>query len=476
MGIRRCLAFLAFFSLLLNLVIRSQVTLGPLAQDFESENLKQAPLTKSSPMFSRFAMLVVSFNRTFGGSGNDYTYSVIQTVDGGFLLAGGTDSFGSGGSDFWIIKTNSSGQMQWNKTYGGSGNEEAHSVVQTSDGGFAILGTTSSFGSGIYDFWLVKINSSGNLLWSRTYGGTSVDDGWAIIELANGELALSGWTSSYGDGSGDFYLVKTDENGNPLWNRTYGGSQLDVLSCIREVSDGGFVLAGYTYSYGAGGSDFWLVKTDSNGNQLWNRTCGGMSEDYCFSVVQTNDGGFAALGSTSSFGAGVYDFWLVKLNEAGSVLWNKTYGGLGYDEGWAIMQTPEGDLGLVGWTESFGSGKSDCWLITTDAQGNVKSEKTWGGTDYDYAYSGVLMPTKSYVLVGQTASFGVGNYNSLLIVFSKLGDVNRDGIINVLDLILVANALGTHPSDPKWNPSADLNQDGNINVLDLIVVATYLGT
>ena len=473
---RRFLAFLVLLFLLVSLMARGEVSFAVLAQDSKNGNLEQVPLLNGLPESSRFAMLVVSFNRTFGGSENDYFYSVINTLDNGFLFVGGTDSYGSGDTDFWIVKANSSGRMQWAKSYGRAGKEEAHSVVQTSDGGFAILGTTSSFSSELeYDFWLVKIDSLGNLLWNRTYGGTGTDDGWSIIELASSELVLVGWTSSYGNGSGDSYLIKTDRDGNLLWNRTYGGPQLDVSSSIREAVGGGFILAGYTYSLGAGASDFWLIRTDAWGNQVWNRTLGGIGDDFCFSVARTTDGGYAALGSTSSFGAGVYDFWLAKLDQTGIVLWNRTYGGSGYDEGWTIIQASGGDLGCVGWTESYGSGKSDCWLIATDAQGNIKSEKVWGGTEYDYAYGGVLASNKVYVLAGQTTSFGIGGYDSLLLGLGKLGDVNRDGIINVLDLILVANALGTHPGDPKWNPGADLNQDGSINVLDLIVVATYLG-
>jgi len=201
-----------------------------------------------------------------------------------------------------------------------------------------------------------------------------------------------------------------------LWSKTYGGADEDcAYSVVIQTSDGGFVLVGSTYTYGAGGSDFWLVKTDNLGNMQWNKTYGGTNEDYGFSVIQTFDNGYVIAGSTSSFGAGVYDFWLVKTDHLGNPIWNKTYGGAGYDEALLVMQTASNKLALVGWTESFGSGNSDCWLIITDSQGNIQWNKTYGGESYDYTYSAVSTADGGYVLAGQTRSFGAGSYDFLLI-------------------------------------------------------------
>jgi predicted secreted protein len=358
--------------------------------------------------------------RTYGGINDDCAYSIVLDSDGGYVLAGYTYSFGAGGCDAWIIKTDYFGNMQWNKTYGGFGHDEAHSIIRTSDGGFAIAGVTDSFGLGGFDAWLIKTDSGGNPLWNKTFGGSGNDEAWSIIEDADGGFAIAGWTTSFGMGGGDFWLIKTDASGNVEWNRTYGDIFFEAANSLKKTRDDGFILAGSTYSYGAGGSDFWLVKTDNLGNVQWNRTYGGPGEDYGFSVVQTFDGGYAIAGSTNSFGAGVYDFWLVKTDYSGQHMWNKTYGGSGYDEAWLIMQTSNNELALVGWTESFGSGNSDCWLIVTDSQGEAQWNQTWGGENNDYAYSAILGIYGQYILCGQTRSLWTNDGDILLITIWKI--------------------------------------------------------
>jgi len=226
--------------------------------------------------------------------------------------------------------------------------------------------------------------------------------------------------------SGDFWLVRTDALGSMEWNRTYGGALLEAANSVVQTSDGGFVLAGSTYSFGSGGSDFWLVKTDDLGNMQWNRTYGGTGDDFGFSVAPTSDGGYAVAGGTSSFGAGVYDFWLVKTDSAGNSLWNKTYGGAGYDEAWVVLQKPNSEFALVGWTESYGSGNSDCWLIATDDQGNMLGSRTWGGTGNDYAYAAAFIGG-GYVLAGQTQSYGNGSNDFLLLEILEVSSIGAGG-------------------------------------------------
>jgi predicted secreted protein len=352
---------------------------------------------------------------------------MVQTPDNGFALAGATYSFGAGGADFWLVKIDSLGSVQWNKIYGGTANDEAHSITRTSDGGYAILGTTDSFGAGGSDFWLVKTNSSGKMLWNKTYGGSSTDDAWSIKEVPGGNLVLAGWTASFGAGSGDFWLVKTDPNGNMLWNKTYGGPLLEIANFVQQTSDGRYILFGSTYSFGAGSSDFWLVKTDAAGNEQWNKTYGGTTDDYGFSAVETLNG-YALAGSTSSYGAGVYDFWLIRTDQLGNAMWNKTYGGNAYDEAWSILQTANHDFILAGWTESFGAGSSDCWLVETDELGNMQWNITWGGTNYDCAYSALQCSDENLVLTGATQSFGAGSTDFLLV---KIQAVTNIAIIDV---------------------------------------------
>jgi protein involved in ribonucleotide reduction len=311
------------------------------------------------------------WTKTYGGNGEDVAFDLVHTNDGGYALAGVTNSSGAGNYDFWLVKTDSSGNMQWNRPYGGTGNDVASALVQTTDGGYALAGTTDSFGAGSDDFLLVKTDASGNMQWNKTYGGTGNDVASALVQTSDGGYALAGSTNSFGVGSDDFLLVKTDSSGNMQWNRPYGGTGNDVASALVQTSDGGYALAGSTNSSGAGNYDFWLVKTDASGVMQWNETYKGANDDEAYALVQTTDGGYALAGYTYSLGAGNNDFWLVKTDASGNMEWNKAYGGTGSDWASALVQTSDGGYALAGTTYSFGTGKADFWLVKTDASGVV---------------------------------------------------------------------------------------------------------
>ncbi|KXA90982.1 hypothetical protein AKJ57_02910, partial [candidate division MSBL1 archaeon SCGC-AAA259A05] len=252
------------------------------------------------------------WSRIFGGELGGGAESLVQTPDGGYALAGGTKSYGAGSWDFWLVKTDNQGNKEWSRTFGGENSDWANSLVQTSDGGYALAGWTESFGAGENDFWLVKTDNQGNKEWSRTFGGWDSDAGLSLVQTSDGGFALTGGTESYGAGSWDFWLVKTDPQGNKEWSRTFGGENWDAPDSLVQTSDGGFALAGGTKSFGAGSYDFWLVKTDPQGNEEWSRTFGGENWDWARSLVQTSDGGYALAGWTESFAAEKDDFWLVK--------------------------------------------------------------------------------------------------------------------------------------------------------------------
>jgi len=356
------------------------------------------------------------WNKTYGGTGTDFAYSVVQTGDGGYALAGETRSYGAGFADFWLVKTDSSGNMQWNKTYGGTGTDVAYSVVQTGDGGYALAGQTDSYGGGGMNFWLVKTDSSGNMQWNKTYVGTGLDEAYSMVQTGDGGYALAGDTTSYGPGDRDFWLVKTDSSGNIQWNKTYGGASSDLASSVVQTGDGGYALAGYTDFYTIPGlADFWLVKTDSSGNMQWNKTYGGAGSDVAQSVVQTGDGGYALAGYTRSYGAGSYNFWLVKTDSSGNIQWNKTYVGAAFDVASSVVQTGDGGYALAGQTDSYGAGISDFRLVKTDSSGNMQWNKTYGGAGTDVASSMVQTGDGGYALAGGTDSYGAGSYDFWLI-------------------------------------------------------------
>jgi predicted secreted protein len=308
-----------------------------------------------------------AWTKTFGGSGNDRGHSVQQTSDGGYIIAGSTDSYGAGSDDVWLVKADSSGNLAWNKTFGGPSEDNGSSVQQTSDGGYIIAGSTDSYGAGSDDVWLIKADSSGNLAWNKTFGGPSEDHGYSVRQTSDGGYIIAGATASYGAGNDDVWLIKADSSGDMAWNKTFGGSGDDYGHSVQETSDGGYVIAGATASYGAGNDDVWLIKADSSGDMAWNKTFGGSGDDYGHSAQETSDGGYVIAGATGSYGAGSADVWLIKADSSGSMAWNKTFGGSGNDYGHSVQETSDGGYIIAGTTDSYGAGGYDIWLIKVTA-------------------------------------------------------------------------------------------------------------
>lgn len=320
------------------------------------------------------------WSQTYGGASYDTAQSVVETSDGGYAIAGGTTSFGAGEYDFWLIKTDAYGNKLWNWTYGGINHDYAYSLIETSDRGFALIGTTGGTGSFLgeeYDVLLVKTDEYGNMEWDRTYGGKSGDNARCLVETSDKGYAFAGYTD-FSSGGCDFWLVKTDMYGNMEWDRTYGkideeitqmgGGTYNRGSSLVETSDGGFAMAGCTRSYGAGLDDFWLIKTDAYGNIEWNQTYGGVNSEIASSLVKTSDGGYTIAGYTDSFGAGARDFWLVKTDAYGNMEWNQTYGGEGYEDANSLVETSDGGYILAGAVDSV-TPVSDWWVVRTDAYG-----------------------------------------------------------------------------------------------------------
>jgi predicted secreted protein len=416
----------------------------------------------SGPMLLAFLIVIFSFGsciqagksveppatewtQTFGGIDVDIARSLIQTSDGGYLVGGETSSFGAGDKDFWLVKVDSAGNHEWNQTYGGPNADILFSLVATSDGGYVLAGRTRSFGAGATDAWLVKIDASGNMEWNQTYGGPRVDVAHAVIPTTDGGYALAGYTTSFGADGQDLWLVKTDSSGSLEWRKQHGGVGDEDSRSIIETGDGGYALAGFTTSFGAGGEDFWLVKVDSAGNHEWNQTYGGANNDMVFSMVAVDDGGYALAGRTQSFGAGGRDFWLVKVDSAGNHEWNQTYGGASNDPAHSVVEnnviTTNNGYALAGFTTSFGAGGQDGWLIKTDVNGTAEWNQTYGGSTNDVLNSLVTTTDGGYALAGFTTSFGAGGEDFWLVKVAPLEYTiiihsNPTGVIFTVDSLL----------------------------------------
>ncbi|PNX46179.1 MAG: hypothetical protein BV457_08145 [Thermoplasmata archaeon M9B1D] len=304
------------------------------------------------------------WNKTFGGNDDEEGESVQQTNDGGYIIAGYTKSFGAGMKDVILIKTDASGNQEWMKIFGGTNDEEGYSVQQTTDGGYIIAGATSSFATGGRDMWVIKTNTSGDAQWTRSIGGLQSDGAFSVQQTTDGGYILTGWTFSYGTGYlGSIWLVKIDELGYTQWHKVFGGTDADRGYAVQQTSDGGYIITGYTGSFGAGLYDLILIKTDESGNQTWMKTFGGTGRDYGNDVKQTTDGGYITVGYTLSYGSGGDDVWVIKTDTLGNEQYNATYGGTSSDVAYAVQQTNDGGYIICGHTLSFGAGVHDVWLI-----------------------------------------------------------------------------------------------------------------
>jgi hypothetical protein len=357
----------------------------------------------------------ITFERAYGGYYVDEAYSVQQTADGGYVITGYTESFGAGSADVGLLKTDASGDILWGRTYGGIGVDHGHEVQQTADGGYVIIGYTESFGAGDADVYLIKTDASGDILWERTYGGNERDDGNSVKQTPDGGYVITGFTKSFGAGSADVFLLKTDASGDILWARTYGGYYVEDGNEVQQTADGGYIIAGYTELTFGGNRDFLLIKTDSFGESQWSRISGGKEWEMYQSVQQTADGGYIVTGHTSSFGYGSGDVCLVKTDALGYNLWRKTYGGSDYDDGRSIQQTADGGYIIAGWTMSFGAGDRDVYLIKTDSSGYTLWMRAYGGISDDRGYSVQQTTDGGYVITGYTQSFGAGYSDVYLI-------------------------------------------------------------
>ncbi len=311
----------------------------------------------------------LSWSKIWGGAAYDNAYSVTATSDGGCAVTGYTESYGAGNKDVFLVKYDASGNLSWSKTWGGIAEDIGYSIKQTTDGGYIVTGQTYSFGAGDRDIFLVRYDSSGNVLWDATWGRANGDWGWAAIEDSNGDFVVSGVSNS--GSNNDAVLIKFDSGGSFMWNKTWGGTSAEAGYSVIQSSDGGYAMSGVTSGYGAGGMDVFLAKYDSNGNLSWNKTWGGASDDRNFSLVMSDDDGYALAGNTLSFGAGSYDAYLAKFDSVGNLSWSVTWGSTSTDSVTGLIKTLDGGYAMTGITRGYGLGLNDAILLKYDSSGSM---------------------------------------------------------------------------------------------------------
>jgi len=405
---------------------------------------------------SMFFLIVTSFlslnaqwARIYGGESGDYANSIQQTSDGGLIVAGYTWSFSDSKGDFWLLKLTSSGDIEWEKTYGGSeaqySSDIAYSIQQTSDGGYIVAGSNESFNADPYDrwadFWVLKLTSSGDIDWQKTYGGDYGDTAYSIQQTSDGGYIVAGELMSTGVGHlTDLWILKLSPGGGIEWQHKYSRSDWDYAYSIQQTSDGGYIVAGHTSSSGTGGGGFWILKLYSTGDIEWQRSYGATGYEVASSIRQTNNGGYIAAGLTAaSLGPGERDVWILKLSSEGDIEWQKTYGGDNDDRASSIQQTSDGGYIVVGETLSFGAGGWDIWLLKLSSLGDIDWEKTYGGSDslarHDIGKSIQEKKEGGYIITGYTECFGGEGSDFLILNLSPTGDIDP-----LCDIIGTSNA------------------------------------
>jgi hypothetical protein len=418
-------------------------------------------------IFPVLLLAQLTFERTYGGTGDDWGYCIRQTSDGGYIVVGGTSSFGAGQYDVYLIKTNADGDTLWTHTYGDMDWDWGYCVKQTSDHGYIIVGMTRSFGAGQDDIYLIKTDSNGDTLWTRTYGGTNIDWGYSVQQTSDGGYIIAGATKSFGEGlDWDVYLIKTDANGNALWTRTYGSTNNSELGrSVQQTSDGGYIIAGHT-STTDNDRDVYLLKTDANGDTLWTRTYGSADFDRGYSVQQTFDQGFIIAGYTWSWDPGYGYIFLIKTDVNGDTLWTRSYGRAGADEGYCVQQTSDSGYVIIGITELFGTSNLNIYLIKTNAYGDTLWTRTYGGTEWDGGRSVQQTSDGGYIIAGTTSSYGAGGADVYLIKTDADGlvtGIEEEYFENVPDRFFIAQNF-PNPFNSETQIEFALPKEAHVNL------------
>lgn len=403
--------------------------------------------------------------------------SILETGDGGYLIVGSRLS--DLGSDVYLLKTDAAGRERWSRAYGSAGTSYSGRLVQaTSDGGYVVAGAVTSH-SGIQDsdVYLLRTDADGDEIWSRTFGGGSEDWAASVCEASDGGFLLVGATSSFGAGDYDVYLVKTDGEGNEVWFKTFGGSRQDRAYSIQETADGGYVFTGEANSFGAGMADVYLVKTDAAGNEIWSRTFGGAEIDGGDFVQQTRDGGYIVTGSRFSLCADDRCVYLLKADGDGNEVWSRSLGvpGPGFDSGKVVRQTRDGGFVVV---SGFG-------LIKTDENGQELWTQSWADASEGWFIAWSVQQTNDggYVVGGMVDLDDDDRFNACILKFGpeswdspmfRRGDANGDGGLNLADAVFVLLDLFSGEPHPLCEKSTDADDSGTIEITDAVRVLSFL--
>jgi predicted secreted protein len=412
--------------------------------------------------------LQVEWYKTYGGTETDYAKSVYQTSDSGYIIAGGTQSFGAGLADVWILKTNSGGDTLWSRIYGGEDYDHIQYLLPLSDGGFLIAIRTYSFGNGQADIWLVKIDKDGNEVFSKTIGDVVSEWSNQIIETPDSGFVLAAFTNSFGNGGNEAWLIKTNSEGDTIWTKTYGGSMDDVASGVCPTFDNGFLFVGRTSSFGAGGNDVWIIKTDENGDSIWTKVYGGIDFDVATRILPAEDNTYLILGETQSFGNGMTDFWIIKIDEDGNKIWDKTYGSSANERPFAFIQVSSTEYLMAGSRYSDPPIFDQGIIIKIDNNGEIVWSDSVGGSFDDWIIDMNQTNDGGYIIGGSTCENDTAYSDLWLVKFKPEIPVSVNE--KAVSYSFVLNQNYPNPFNPKTTIGFGISEKSNVklSILNLL--------
>ncbi|NLR94253.1 MULTISPECIES: hypothetical protein [Flammeovirga] len=381
------------------------------------------------------AKVLSTFNKKLGGGKYDIGKSIVKAHDGGYVIAGRSVGT-SGNMDMSLWKVDESGNVKWNFKFGDTETEEVYQIIATKDGGYITVGSSDSYGLSrdIKDTWVVKVNAQGKQLWMQNYGDElSIEEGTCISQTADGGFLIGGGIIHLDkeDPSEMGFLFKIDEKGTVLWRKDYGGAKNDKIIDLI-VNEDSYIVVGNTESLGKGKWDIWMFKTDLNGNKLWERTYGGGDTEKVNKFVKTNDGGYCIAGYSYTFAEASLDAWIVRTDADGQQLWHKSFGGLSYDEACGITKTKDGGYAVVGYTEvyvpdEYGDNTSiegfNMLLVKINDKGQKQWEKSIGGTKEQRGQAVLETENGDFLIVGSIQTSEQNNFGILLVRTNSQGSI-----------------------------------------------------
>jgi len=413
--------------------------------------------------------LEIDFIQTLGGAKNESAQAVTKTNDGGYAILGHTQSMDGDVTtklnesyDYWLLKFNASDELDWQKTYGGSEDDRGADLIQTSDGGYAVIGKSKSSdgdvseNSGYEDFWITKLDASGSISWEYAYGFAGSDTPYSIIQTNDNGYLLTGVldvSASNGQGDrrsntarrhagGDYWVIKLNANGLKQWSNYYGGTFTDTAYDAIQTEDNGYMIVGASdstdvdISNNHGGYDFWVINISNTGELIWEKSFGGNETDEARAISKTSDGNYLVVGDTRSDefdvskNNGAADLWMIKITPEGTLLWEKTLGGTNFDVGRSVLKTQDDGFLISGSSRSndgnltSNRGQNDAWVLKIDSSGDIDWQQTIGGSEIDFFYDAVELNNQTIVAVGESSSsdeniLGNKGFTDLLILKLK---------------------------------------------------------